>query len=74
MTEPLNKLKELKDQTAELIAQGTPQSLEQARLLLNHQQLLIRQVINEAAPHFTLEEQIQVEAAFRGANTKPENQ
>ncbi len=74
MTESLNKLKELKDQAAELIAQGTPQSLEKARLLLNHQQLLIRQVLNEAAPLFTLEEQIQAEAAFMGANTKLQDQ
>lgn len=74
MTESLNKLKELKDQAAELIAQGTPQSLEKARLLLNHQQLLIRQVLNEAAPLFTLEEQIQTEAAFMGANTKLQDQ
>ena len=70
MTNELNKLKELQASAAELIAQGTPDSLERARVLLNHQQFLIRQALNEAAPHLAPDEQLQVEAAFMAANTK----
>ena len=68
MTESIKKLEELRVEVSALIEDGKAESLERARTLLNHQQLLLRQVIDDQFTDLTLAERAEVETAFGKAN------
>ena len=74
MSRAIKVIEQLRKQVSELIQEGDAMSLEKARTLLNHQQLLLRQVINEECAHMTVGEMAHIEADFMKANEKLLNQ
>lgn len=70
MTDSIKKLEELREETAALIADRRPESLERARLLLNHQQLVIRQILLENQQYMELADKLNTEVKFQEANEK----
>ena len=74
MSRAIKVIEQLRKQVSELIQDGDAMSLEKARTLLNHQSLLIRQVILKECADMTVGEMAEVETSFLRANEKLLNQ
>ena len=70
MSREQKMMEQLREEVSVCIQEGTALSLERARTLLNHQQLLLRQLINEHYDQLRIEELAMVEAKFMEASEK----
>ena len=70
MNAEIKRLEELSTEAKALIGESTPESLERAKTLSAHQQLLIRELINASKDYLPAAEVAEVEAIFLRANEK----
>ena len=74
MNNELQRLEELRTEASALIEEGTPGSLKRAKVLLTHQQFLLREIINASRDALSVSEVLEVESGFLKANEKLQKQ